>query len=89
MKANFKPFALVMAANFEAVVIMIMAHHAGIWFEEKFPNQFGGAKLFYLIAIVVIGVLWIKMFRELIKETLSGKSSGRSEESTDQNQSNS
>ena len=88
MKANFKPFALVMAANFEAVVIMIMAHHGGLWFEQKFPNQIGGAKLFYLIAIVVIGVLWIRLFRLLIKETLSGKSSGRSEEPTDQDKPN-
>ncbi len=56
-----------MAANFEAVVILVMAHEGGKWLNAHYPGEIDWAKSCYLTAIIIIGVLWFRMFRYMVR----------------------
>lgn len=61
-----KAFGILMAANFEALVIFFLCHEGGVWLDENYPGDTSWRNKMYLVGIVVIGTLWIRMFKHLV-----------------------
>ena len=69
LNRNYMSFGLVMASNVEAIIVFFMAHKCAPWLNELFPRPGGWQKWTYLAAVLVVGVLWFRLFRTLIKRS--------------------
>lgn len=64
---NFRAYALVMSANFEAVAIFVSAWYFSQYLQEHYDISKKQETLIYVVALVLICRSWFAMFQQLIK----------------------
>ena len=66
-RSNFKAYALVMSANFEAVAIFISSYYLSQYLKEHYEVSDNVQKIIYGVALVIIFRSWYVMIKQLIK----------------------
>lgn len=80
MNKNYKAFGLVMAANVEAIVLFIVAQWVGTWLNQNYPRDSDWHQISYLMAVLILGVSWYRMFRFLALQYKKDQEEGESNE---------
>lgn len=68
MANNYRSLATLLAANFEALGMLLMAWWGGGWLEEHYPIFMNWYAITFLAALSMIVISWFRMFRDLTRK---------------------
>lgn len=71
MAQNMRGLGIVIGANVEALVVFYLFHQSSLWLNANYPRDGGWQNWAYLSAMVVIGVLWFRMFSPMVRQSLA------------------
>jgi ABC-type molybdate transport system substrate-binding protein len=66
-QSNFRAYALVMSANFEAIAVFISAWYLSQYLQEHYQISKRSESIIYVVALLLICRSWFAMFKQLIK----------------------